>query len=231
MPMQCSKQNMSSPVCGNNLKAGFLFDLDGVLIDSEKEYSKIWAQINNEFPSGVEHLEEKIKGCTLPKILDDHYPDPIIKEKVKKRLHELESQMVYEYLPGAREFLVKLKENNFPVALVTSSDNKKMEHLKEELPDIFDFFNFIVTGDLVKTSKPSPEGYLLGASKINRDIKKCVVFEDSLQGVKAGRNSGALVVGVIGTLPKETLAPFSDILVHNFNEIDFDDILKTLAVR
>lgn len=64
--------------------AGFLFDLDGVLIDSEKEYSKIWSQVNCEYPSGTPSLEKIIKGCTLDKILDDHYPDSEIRVKVVK---------------------------------------------------------------------------------------------------------------------------------------------------
>lgn len=86
---------------GNN--AGFLFDLDGVLIDSEREYSGIWAQVNREYPSGVVSLEKVIKGCTLDKILDDHYPDLEIRDKVVERLYELEKLMKYEYLPGAEQ--------------------------------------------------------------------------------------------------------------------------------
>ena len=214
-----------------NEEIGFLFDLDGVIIDSESQYSKIWAQINREYPTGVENLEQVIKGTTLSKILDDNYKDEETKRKVARRLHELEDRMVYEYLPNAKEFLTRLKEGGYPSALVTSSDDKKMLHLKDEIPDIFDFFDFIITGDQVKTSKPSPEGYLLGAAKINRDPRKCVVFEDSLQGVMAGGNSGSYVVGISGTLPAERLAPHSDVVVGNFNELDFDDLVRTLLER
>lgn len=210
---------------------GFLFDLDGVLIDSEKEYSRIWSQINHEFPSGIENLEQVIKGCTLPKILNDHYPDKNTRNLVEARLHELENRMKYDYLPNAREFLEELKRRGLPVALVTSSDNQKMDHLWEELPEIRNYFDFIVTGDLVKTSKPSPEGYLLGSSKIDRKPENCVVFEDSLQGVMAGNNAGALVVGVVGTLPREILAPYSHILINDFKEIDLDDLILKLNNR
>ena len=210
----------------NNI--GFLFDLDGVIIDSENEYSKIWAQINREFPTGVEDLEKNIKGGTLTKILNDHYDSEETRKSVANRLHELEGGMHYEYLPHAEEFLIFLKEQRYPTVLVTSSDNEKMNHLWEQLPHLKDYFNFIITGDLVKTSKPSPEGYLLGASKIACNPKRCVVFEDSLQGVMAGQNAGALVVGVVGTLPKEKLAPYSHILINSFDEIDFEDLIQKL---
>lgn len=212
-------------------KIGFLFDLDGVIIDSEKEYSKIWAQINQEFPSGTDNLEQVIKGSTLTKILNDHYPDEKIKIAVATRLHELENRMRYNYLPYAKEFLEEIQKLNISSALVTSSDDEKMNHLKEEIPNLLDFFEYVVTGDQVKTSKPSPEGYLLAATKLNCEISDCVVFEDSLQGVMAGKNSGALVVGVCGTLSPEKLSPYSDFLVNNFNELDLNDLFVKLSER
>lgn len=212
-------------------KTGFLFDLDGVLIDSETEYSKIWAQVNSEYPTGVKSLESVIKGCTLDKILDDHYPDAEVRKKVVKRLYELEGKMKYRYLPGAHELLSCLRDRKIPAALVTSSNDVKMAHLDEELPDIRDYFNFIVTADLISKSKPDPEGYLLGASSIGCDIEKCVVFEDSLQGVKAGHNSGAYVIGVAGTLPREILEPYSDIVVESLEEIELESLLNILENR
>lgn len=214
-----------------NFEIGFLFDLDGVIIDSESEYTKIWARINREFPSGVEDLEYKIKGTTLPKILSENYDSEEIRQAVALRLHQLEDQMHYEYLPFAREFLTELSQRNLPCVLVTSSDNQKMIHLHEEIPELEKFFIHIITGDLVKTSKPSPEGYLLAASKIGILPQKCVVFEDSLQGVKAGGNAGAYVAGIAGTLPAQSLAPFSHIVINNFSELNLDELILILQNR
>lgn len=213
----------------NNI--GFLFDLDGVLIDSEKEYSRIWAQVNSEYPSGTRSLESVIKGCTLDKILDDHYPDPWTRDKVVKRLYQLEKLMRYEYLPGAENLLKALKKAGQPIVLVTSSNDVKMAHLDEELPELRGMFDSIVTADMITKSKPDPEGYLKGASEIHRDIRHCVVFEDSLQGVKAGHDSGAYVVGVAGTLPRETLSPYSDIVVDSLEEINLQNLMQTLRER
>lgn len=212
-------------------KFGFLFDLDGVLIDSEREYSKIWATVNAEYPTGVASLEEKIKGCTLDKILADHYPDQEVRVKVVERLYELEAKMKYEYLPGAEELLKELQRKNIARALVTSSNDVKMKHLDEELPDLRSFFNVIITADLISRSKPDPEGYLLAAEKLQRDINYCVVFEDSLQGVKAGRAAGAYVVGIAGTLKPEILAPFADIVVDNLSEVDFSSLLDAIEAH
>ena len=215
----------------SDIKTGFLFDLDGVLIDSESQYSKIWAQINREFPTGVEALELKIKGGTLEKILAEYFPDEATKIKVKDRLHYLESLMEYDYLPGAYEFLNKLEKRGLPKALVTSSDNKKMDHLEEELPGFINIFDYVVTADQISASKPSPEGYLLAANKLGCQPENCAVFEDSLQGVMAGRNAGAFVVGIEGTLPAATLQPYSDIIVRSLAEINLDKLIETLRHR
>lgn len=210
---------------------GFLFDLDGVLIDSENEYTRIWEKIENEFPTGIENFPKVIKGCTLSKILSDNYPTEDLRQSVACRLHELEAEMHYDYLPYAKNFLEELAERHLPCVLVTSSDNKKMAHLWQQLPELENFFEYIVTGDQVVTSKPSPEGYLLGASKINRNPKNCVVFEDSLQGVMAGNNAGAFVVGIKGTIPEEKIAPHSHILINNFSELVLDDLIHILIKR
>lgn len=215
----------------NHNPSGFLFDLDGVIIDSEREYTKIWKAINLEFPTGHPNLETEIKGCTLDKILTDHYPDLEIRKGVVSRLYELESRMSYDYLPGADIFLEELKRRSLPMALVTSSNNDKMAHLKEELPELMGKFDFVVTANLISRSKPDPEGYLLGAEKIKRKIENCVVFEDSLQGVMAGRNAGAYVVGIAGTLPAEVLAPYSDEVVDSLSEINLDRLLQKITER
>lgn len=208
-----------------NKTIGFLFDLDGVIIDSESQYTKIWSKINEKYPSGFDDLAIRIKGTTLTKILNDYYPEKEIQEKVANRLHELEAQMRYEYLPYAFEFLSELKKEGVPCVLVTSSDSEKMEKLWIQLPELKDFFTHIITGDEVSSSKPSPEGYLLGAKKLNIAPEKCVVFEDSLQGVMAGKNAGAFVVGVAGTLPEESLAPYSHKIIRSFKEIELDKLI------
>lgn len=213
------------------INAGFLFDLDGVLIDSENAYSEIWTRIEREYPTGIEEFARKIKGTTLEKILSDNYPDASTRAKVEARLYELEGQMKYTPLPGAVELLSTLNRRGIPAVIVTSSNDKKMQHLWSDLPDFRQYFRKIVDGDMVTHSKPDPEGYLLGASLIDRKPEHCVVFEDSLQGVKAGHNSGAYVVGVAGTLRAETIAPYCDVVVDTLEGFDVEGLVKILENR
>lgn len=200
---------------------GVLFDLDGVLVDSETEYTRIWNMIDQEFPTGVEDFARKIKGTNLSDILMRHYLDPATRKKVEKRLFEEEAKMKYRFSPGAENVLKRLKSAGVPMALYTSSSSKKMEHLYRDLPEIRQFFDYVVVGDMVKESKPSPEGYLKAGEGLGLDSGEWIVVEDSLQGVKAGRASGGKVVGVAGTLPAETLQPYSDLVINSMDEFPF----------
>lgn len=205
---------------------GVLFDLDGVLIDSETEYTRIWGEVHRRYPTGIEDLPHKIKEMTLDNIIATYFNDHEDKQQLRDTLHELENQMTYEWLPGAKEFIEWLISENIPRALVTSSDNEKMAHLREQLPELESMMTTIVTADKISKSKPDPEGYLLAAKLIGVPPQHCAVVEDSLQGVKAGRASGAFVIGMEGTLPAETIAPYSDIVISNFKELDKNTILN-----
>lgn len=199
---------------------GVLFDLDGVLVDSEREYTLIWERINKEFPTDVPNFAERIKGTTLENILSLHYPDPEVRKNVERRLLEEESKMVYRYCPGAHELLEDLRRSNVPMALFTSSNEIKMDHLYNDIPGVKDFFDVIITGDMVRHSKPDPEGYLKAARELGLKNGKWVVVEDSLQGVKAGKASGGSVMGVAGTLPAKVLEPYCNEVVETLNGID-----------
>ena len=204
-----------------NLKdiKAFLFDLDGVLIDSESEYTKIWNAIEQQFPTGIDNFPIVIKGTTLEDILSTYFMDKETRKKVEKELYRLEKAMKYTYSPGARQLLLNLKEKNIPVALVTSSNSDKMKHLYNDILEFSSFFDAIIVGEMVEHSKPNPEGYLKAAALLGINPEECVVVEDSLQGIKAGRNSGATVIGIAGTLPEEVLRPEADVLFNNIQEL------------
>lgn len=211
-------------------KIGFLFDLDGVLIDSETEYTRIWQEIDRTYPTGVQDFAISIKGQTLPEILNKHYPVDI-HQQVIEMLNRMEQKMHYDMLPGAREMLEVLRSRGFGAVLVTSSNDIKMRHLREEQPDLESFFTDIVTADRIRHSKPDPEGYLLGAKILGAEPQRCVVFEDSEQGVRAGQAAGTYVVGLTTTLPVEQLEKYCDITVSTLAETDLDKIISLLERR
>ncbi len=200
-----------------------LFDLDGVIIDSEKLYTRFWGEIEKIYPTGIPNFPVAIKGSTLPEILV-LYPTDEIRNDVTRRLNEFQDQMSFPLLPGAIEFLDSLKGKGIPRALVTSSDARKMDCLFQQLPQLREKFDVIIDASKVTKSKPDPQGYLIAAEALGAKPEDCVVFEDSLNGLKAGKASGAKVVALATTYPAEDFKGMGDMIINEWSEMDFDKL-------
>ncbi len=198
------------------MNVGVLFDLDGVLIDSEDLYTGFWNDMENVHPTGIKDFALKIKGNALFKILE-HFDSDEVKKDIVERVHRFEKQIIYPMYDGGPEFLEQLKAHGIPMAIVTSSYDTKMESLYRQYPDFKGYFEAIITGSLVKHSKPHPECYLLAAEKIGVPIENCFVFEDSIQGLESGMNSGATVIGLTTTNPAEKLKGKAHYLFDGIN--------------
>lgn len=201
-----------------NRKAA-LFDLDGVLIDSETLYTQFWAEVGRHHHLPSPTFAYDIKGTTLTDILETHFPSAEVRADVDRLLHEFEDNVVYPIFPGALEFVDKLRGLGMKTVIVTSSDDRKMEFLYAQHPGFRAHFDDVVTAADVTHSKPHPEPYLVGAGKAGVDPAECVVFEDSYQGLQAGRAAGAYVVGLSTTNPAEEVARYADLVVASLAEL------------
>lgn len=190
---------------------GALFDLDGVLIDSEGTYTEFWDGIGRRYHSPIPDFAHAIKGTTLTQILDG-FPAGV-RAEITQAIHDFELEMRYPLFPGVNELLDELHAAGIPMAIVTSSDDVKMASLYRQHPHFADRFAAVITGSQVSRSKPHPEGYLRGAEAIGRRAADCFVFEDSLQGLEAGRRAGATVVGIATTNPRAALEGRADTIV------------------
>lgn len=201
------------------MKIAALFDLDGVLIDSESIYTVFWNRMNELFPTGIDNFPYVIKGTTLPQILNRYFPDPKVQAELRVYLKKQEAEMVYRIFPGVERFLKALKEKDIPTAIVTSSNDAKMKVLFDSLPGFRDYFDVVVTDTDVTRSKPDPQGYMLAAERLGVPSEHCVVFEDSRAGLEAGRRAGGKVVAVATTLTHEDIAGCGDIVIDSFEEL------------
>ena len=123
-----------------------------------------------------------------------------------------------------RTVISQLREAGIPMAIVTSSDRKKMQSLYSQYPEFPTLFDKIITGDMVTRAKPDPECFVLGAQQIGVDIKDCIVFEDSRNGLIAARKSGARVIGIATTLSASEVASLSDLTVNAINELTLEKV-------
>ena len=205
-------------------KRGVLFDLDGVLLDSEGNYTIFWAQMDKEFPTGIENFASYIKGLHLTRILGFFESDEV-RQQVQDRLLDFERDTKYEFFPGALDFVRRLRDAGIPMAIVTSSDHKKMQALYEQYPEFPTLFDHIITGDMVAKAKPDPECFLTGAKLLGVDIKDCIVFEDSRNGLIAARESGAMVIGLPTRLAPDGVSQLCDMMVDAVSQLSVKQIL------
>ena len=203
-----------------------LFDLDGVLVDSEGIYTEFWEEIDRRYHTGVKDFAHVIKGNTLARILGTYFPDESIRRAILVELKRQEEEMVYRLFPGVDRLVMSLKEASIPTAIVTSSNAAKMRHLFNAVPLLRDNIDIIITEEDVTNSKPNPEGYLKASERLGVDPSHAVVFEDSLAGIEAGRRAGAVVVGVATTNPRSTIENLADVTVNLASEMTTDRILS-----
>jgi len=197
----------------------FLFDLDGVLIDSEGGYSAFWGEMNRRFAPHEPDLAARIKGTTLADILSTYFPDGAVQAEIRRLLADYEGSMPYLLYPGVLDALSGLRRRGIRSAIVTSSGRAKMERLLGCLPALGDLIDGLVTDEDVVRSKPDPEPYLTAARLLGVDPARCVVVEDSLNGLRSGRAAGAYVVGIATTNSRDAIAPLSDIVLDTAADI------------
>lgn len=198
----------------------YLFDLDGVVIDTEKEYTKIWTEIGDKHIPHIKNFAFQIKGNHLNNIYQN-YLSHLSKEEwdeVLEYIRDLGQKMTYNYVDGAKEFLQELKAKNHLTALVTSSDNHKLEILYSKLPEIKTFFDVIVSANDNVKGKPEPDPYLHAAEKLNIEPEKCIVFEDAIAGIESGISARMYVIALSTTFSAEVLRKYTPKVIPDFKD-------------
>ncbi len=201
-----------------------LFDLDGTLIDTEGQYTEIWGAIGRKYRPDLPDFSQVIKGTTLTQILDNYFPDKEIRHDVVAELDEKEAGMRYEFYDGALDFIADLRRHGVKCAIVTSSNKKKMESLKKQVPDFDDLFDRVLTSEDFTASKPNPDCYLLGARVFDAALDECVVFEDAFTGLQAGMSAGIFTIGLATCNSREAIEDKCNYVLDNFNGLTYDKI-------
>lgn len=205
------------------LKAA-LFDLDGTLCDTESQYSIYWGETGKKFRPDIPRFDQVIKGTTLTQILSKYFPDPATSKKVEDGIAEWETKMDYRFYPGAIEFVKDLKDHGVKCAIVTSSNKLKMANVYKQHPDLDQLFDRILTAEDFKASKPDPDCYLLGAKIFGCELDECLVFEDAINGLKAGMASGIFTIGLATTNEPSAIKEYCNYLLDSLEGQTYESI-------
>jgi beta-phosphoglucomutase len=186
-------------------KKAFIFDLDGVIVDTAKYHYLAWKKIASELGIDFTHEHnELLKGVSRVRSLDiilglgnveasQEQKDQWLVQKNEEYLTYLVDMDQSEILPGVMKVLAFLKTNNQPIALGSASKNARPIL---EKTGILSYFDVIVDGNDVSKAKPDPEVFLQAAQKLGMTNENSIVFEDSVAGIQAANIAAMTSIGI-----------------------------------
>ena len=201
-----------------------LFDFDGVIADTETQYTEFWNRIGREY-LGLEDFGHTIKGQTLVQIFGKYFEGmDREQEEIVPQLNEFEANMSYDYISGAYRFMQELKASGIRSAIVTSSNDVKMANAYKAHPELLELVDKVLTSEHFSKSKPDPECFIKGMEFLGGTPEETIVFEDSFHGIASGRAAGAKVIGLATTNKREAIAPLCDMVIDDFCGLTVQDI-------
>lgn len=202
-----------------------LFDFDGVIMDTEKQYTVFWNAQGLKFLN-EEDFGHRIKGQTLAQIYQKYFLTlPKAQQEITALLNAFEKQMSYEYIAGVETFIADLRRHNVKIAVVTSSNAEKMQNVYHAHPEFKGMVDRILTGEMFARSKPAPDCFLLGMEQCGATPENTCVFEDSFHGLQAGMSSGATVIGLATTNSREAIAGKAHYIMDDFTAMTYEKLL------
>ena len=185
------------------MKKGFIFDLDGVIVDTAKYHYLAWKKLANEL--GFEFTKEQnelFKGVSRKRCLEilleigkleatQKQFDTWMIEKNADYLAYIDNMDESEILPEVPKILEFLKGNDIPIALGSASKNAR-----PILVGLLSYFDIIVDGNNVLKAKPDPEVFLLAAKQLGVNANDCIVFEDAVAGIQAANSANMISIGI-----------------------------------
>ena len=204
-----------------------IFDMDGVLADSEPLYHLSMNQVLQAHGHSLTNEDNRIiLGTTVIhtwKWLKDRFGldgeleewigvyDRIILKNLKENV---------EPSPGLYDLLDSLKARGLPIGLASSSQANWVDTVLTTL-DVKDRFSVVVSGDMVTNGKPAPEIFLKAAGELGAEPSRCLVFEDSPHGIQAGKAAGMTVVAVLTDLTRDLDLSLADRRIESLSDFDF----------
>ena len=209
-------------IFNSKIKA-ILFDMDGVVIDSEKLYFQSEEKLLSKY--GVKFSDSDwlyIKGCTEKQFYDLVYSKfdiNIPRNKLINQGREFLKQTFtekLEYMIGFED-IYKILNERYKLALVTSTGPELVTHINKLL-SIEKKFDLMINSTHTQLHKPNPEPYLKAMEYLNLESYECIVIEDSVQGIKSGKAAGCFVIALEGSIEKQYLQA-ADYIIADFNEL------------
>ncbi|HEY8928882.1 MAG TPA: HAD family phosphatase [Mucilaginibacter sp.] len=209
-----------------------IFDMDGTLIDNTPYHYKSWVALFKKYGKGQlskETYYTEISGVPVMDTIRRIFGDSRDEAELKVLHEEKEEFYRQEYAPfvapinGLESFLTELKDAGVKMAMATSATVQDINFILDRIP-IRAQFDAIVESTMVSKPKPNPQIFLKAAERLNTPPSNCVVFEDSLAGIKAANDAGMKVVGITTGHPASELRNV-DLVIDDYSELSAQKLL------
>ncbi len=222
------------------IESGVIFDFDGVLVDTGEYHKQSWHDLaKNE---GLQFSDEYFYSTfgmqnyqILPKMAGRELSNDEINrlsEWKESRFRDLIADGI-KPMDGVKELLLDLKSTGFKLAVGSSAPRVNLDFMLGGA-SLSGMFDAEVSGEDVKNGKPAPDTFLKAARRIGVEPERCVVIEDAIAGVLAGKSAGMKVVAITTSTKREKLlAAKADRVIERFAEVDavfFEDLIKGITV-
>ncbi|QXV65364.1 HAD family phosphatase [Mucilaginibacter sp. 21P] len=209
-----------------------IFDMDGTIVNNTPFHFRAWQQLfklHNLPELTKETYLNQISGVPIINTVhqffgskaDEEFAKQLADEKQK--LYQEAFKPFLQPLTGLESFLSELKKAGIKIALATSSNENDIDFIFHDVA-IGKYFDVLVTGGMVNEPKPSPQIFLKAALQLNVDPHACVVFEDSLAGLRAGKNAGMKVAGITTSHKADAISGLADIVFDNYSELNLQKL-------
>ncbi len=214
-------------------KKVFIFDLDGVIVDTAKYHYLAWRNLANELGFDFsEKQNEQLKGVSRVKSLEilldigkinlsEDQKQKLLTEKNNEYLEYVKQMTADEILPGILNLLDFLDQNKIKYALGSASKNAPLILKKVGL---YKRFSAIVDGNDVSKAKPDPEVFLIAAKKLGKEPTDCIVIEDAIAGIQAANIAQMTSIGI----GDRSILNEADFVLNNTNELTIDFVEKLI---
>ena len=212
----------------SRLPSALIFDMDGVLVDSNPFHVQKWIEFLHErgIPYNAEDLPKQILGSRNDTALRRFFGRDLAEGEIEKLSEDLEARFRAAFRPhaqpllGLKTLMDECRAEGIPLAVASSAMTKNVDFVVDTLK-LRSYFASIVTGDDVSRPKPDPEIYIQAAERLTLAPAKCVAFEDSFVGIESAKRASMKCVAIASTFPAEELQSQTqaDLVVKNFEEL------------
>lgn len=203
-----------------------IFDMDGVISDTQKLHGAVESEFLARFGVNltINELEKKYAGVSTKKFFTELLEGKATTEQIEELLEEKSKLMVprakekVDDVPGSIKLIKQLKENNYPLAVASASVIEYVNAVLETL-NIKQFFDAVLSTDMVKKGKPAPDVFLKAAELLKVKPENCLVIEDGRSGMIGAKAAGMKCIGLVKDRNETDYYP-ATVLVESLKEVD-----------